>query len=39
MMQTSLIIESNGCGKEKLEELLKAGWTVFFRYGKSRKKL
>jgi len=28
-MQTSLIIESNGCGKEKLEALLKEGWTVF----------
>jgi hypothetical protein len=27
-MQTSLIIESNGSGKEKLEDLLKQGWTV-----------
>lgn len=27
-MQTSLIIESNGSGKEKLEGLLKEGWTV-----------
>ena len=27
-MQTSLIIESNGSGKEKLEELLRQGWTV-----------
>ena len=27
-MQTSLIIESNGSGKEKLESLLKDGWTV-----------
>jgi len=28
-MQTSLIIESNGSGKEKLEALLQEGWTVF----------
>lgn len=27
-MQTSLIIESNGSGKEKLESLLREGWTV-----------
>lgn len=27
-MQTSLIIESNGSGKEKLEALLREGWTV-----------
>jgi len=27
-MQTSLIIESNGSGKEKLDGLLKEGWTV-----------
>ncbi len=27
-MQTSLIIESNGSGKEKLEQLLREGWTV-----------
>ena len=27
-MQTSLIIESNGSGKEKLDQLLKDGWTV-----------
>lgn len=27
-MQTSLIIESNGSGKEKLEDLLRDGWTV-----------
>jgi hypothetical protein len=27
-MQTSLIIESNGANKEKLETLLKEGWTV-----------
>lgn len=27
-MQTSLIIESNGSGKEKLEGFLKDGWTV-----------
>jgi len=27
-MQTSLIIESNGSGKEKLDSLLKDGWTV-----------
>ncbi|MCK5861455.1 MAG: hypothetical protein KAH38_03155 [Candidatus Hydrogenedentes bacterium] len=27
-MQTSLIIESNGSGKEKLEELLENGWLV-----------
>ena len=27
-MQTSLIIESNGSGKEKLDQLLKEGWTV-----------
>jgi len=27
-MQTSLIIESNGSGKEKLEDLLREGWTV-----------
>mgnify|MGYP000667708625 FL=1 len=27
-MQTSLIIESNGSGKEKLEALLKEGWSV-----------
>lgn len=28
LMQTSLIIESNGSGKEKLEGLLREGWTV-----------
>lgn len=27
-MQTSLIIESNGSGKEKLDTLLRDGWTV-----------
>ncbi|NLV43142.1 MAG: hypothetical protein GXY07_01435 [Candidatus Hydrogenedentes bacterium] len=27
-MQTSLIIESNGSGKEKLEALLSQGYTV-----------
>ncbi|MFA7692318.1 MAG: hypothetical protein GX117_02590 [Candidatus Hydrogenedentes bacterium] len=27
-MQTSLIIESNGSGKEKLEALLREGYTV-----------
>ena len=27
-MQTSLIIESNGSGKEKLEKLLQEGWSV-----------
>jgi hypothetical protein len=27
-MQTSLIIESNGSGKEKLESLLQDGYTV-----------
>jgi hypothetical protein len=27
-MQTSLIIESNGSGKEKLDQLLKDGYTV-----------
>jgi hypothetical protein len=27
-MQTSLIIESNGSGKDKLDQLLKDGWTV-----------
>ncbi len=27
-MQTSLIIESNGSGKEKLEKLLQEGWNV-----------
>jgi hypothetical protein len=27
-MQKSLIIESNGSGKEKLERLLEEGWTV-----------
>lgn len=27
-MQTSLIIESNGSGKEKLEAMLKEGWKV-----------
>lgn len=27
-MQTSLIIESNGSGKEKLDRLLNEGWTV-----------
>ncbi len=27
-MQTSLIIESNGSGKEKLERLLSEGYTV-----------
>lgn len=27
-MQTSLIIESNGSGKEKLEQFLREGWTV-----------
>lgn len=27
-MQTSLIIESNGSGKEKLEDLLSQGFTV-----------
>ena len=27
-MQTSLIIESNGSGKEKLDQLLKEDWTV-----------
>lgn len=27
-MQTSLIIESNGSGKEKLDKLLSEGWTV-----------
>ena len=27
-MQTSLIIESNGSGKEKLEDLLGLGWVV-----------
>ena len=27
-MQTSLIIESNGSGKEKLDSLLKDGYTV-----------
>jgi len=27
-MQTSLIIESNGSGKEKLEDLLHEGWNV-----------
>lgn len=37
-MQTSLIIESNGSGKEKLEQLLKDGWTVVMitaNHGKS----
>jgi hypothetical protein len=28
-MQTSLIIESNGSGKEKLDDMLSQGWTVF----------
>ena len=28
-MQTSLIIESNGSGKDKLDKLLQDGWTVF----------
>jgi hypothetical protein len=28
MPQTSLIIESNGSGKEKLQSLLEQGWTV-----------
>lgn len=28
LMQTSLIIESNGSGKDKLDNLLKEGWTV-----------
>ncbi len=28
LMQTSLIIESNGSGKEKLETLLREEWTV-----------
>ncbi len=27
-MQKALIIESNGSGKEKLDALLKDGWTV-----------
>jgi len=27
-MQTSLIIESNGSGKDKLDNLLQDGWTV-----------
>jgi len=27
-MQTSLIIESNGNGKQKLDKLLSEGWTV-----------
>lgn len=27
-MQTSLIIESNGSGKDKLDQLLKDGWIV-----------
>lgn len=27
-MQKSLIIESNGSGKEKLDKLLEEGWTV-----------
>ena len=27
-MQTSLIIESNGSGKDKLDQLLKDGYTV-----------
>jgi hypothetical protein len=27
-MQTSLIIESNGSGKDKLDRLLEEGWTV-----------
>ncbi|MBW7866015.1 MAG: hypothetical protein GX580_12810 [Candidatus Hydrogenedens sp.] len=27
-MQTSLIIESNGSGKDKLDTLLREGWTV-----------
>jgi len=27
-MQTSLIVESNGSGKDKLDSLLKDGWTV-----------
>lgn len=27
-MQKSLIIESNGSGKERLEALLEEGWTV-----------
>lgn len=27
-MQTSLIIESNGSGKDKLDQLLRDGWTV-----------
>jgi hypothetical protein len=28
LMQTSLIIESNGSGKEKLDQMLGEGWTV-----------
>jgi hypothetical protein len=27
-MQTSLIIESNGSGKDKLDKLLQEGWKV-----------
>ena len=27
-MQSSLIIESNGSNKEKLEQMLSEGWTV-----------
>tara|TARA_R110001592_G_scaffold289211_3_gene558419 strand:- start:634 stop:777 length:144 start_codon:yes stop_codon:yes gene_type:complete len=27
-MQSSLIIESNGSNKEKLDQMLKEGWTV-----------
>lgn len=27
-MQKSLIIESNGSGKERLDKLLEEGWTV-----------
>lgn len=27
-MQTSLIIQSNGSGKEDLEDMLRDGWTV-----------
>lgn len=27
-MQTSLIIESNGSGKEKLDDLLDQGWVI-----------
>lgn len=27
-MQTALIIESNGSGKEKLNSMLEDGWTV-----------